>query len=251
MPAQEARTSAQQQASTSTKQPPQDAALAPAEQGRIHAQEALSLMEQRAGGDDAVRAASLHTLQATLAERMGSTATTLGLGTPAARVVLGTAVVMTLYGLVDQANGDIKTIPAHRTPWRAVASAVGQVSLMSVGVAAMIGIQDMAPAPAVASALMHRSFAIKLREAVCVWHGGRSFGEGGLPLWWAVVSLTWITGYIFGNLGPNFTYAFICSLAAATVAAKYFTWRCAMRKALTEHEVRMPALRCPACSLQL
>ncbi len=216
------------------------------------ADQALALVAMQARGEAAVRSAAFTALQQRISSLIGSASVSLGLGSAAARLALAIAIMASVYSILDQGNQDVRLVPAPRTPWSALVSPVLLVACMACGILALVRIQGVSPAAATAFTLLHRTFTVKGREAVAVWHGGRSLGEDGPMIWWAAALLTWVMGFAFGWLSPAALLGISYALACGTAGAKWFTLRGNLSRALRERQVRMPALRCPAtCALPL
>ena len=209
------------------------------------AEQALALVQQQSQGDAVIQAASLRSLQSGISEMIGSMTVALGLSSAAARLALSAAVVLAVYGLIDQANQDIKLVPASSSPWLALMSPFIMITLMVFGITVLNRLQGITPAAAITFSLLHRTFTVKSREAVSVWHGGKTLGEQGVWLWRCVALFTWVLGYSVAWVSAVALYAVSFIFACGTLASKYYVLKCNLRQAFGDRRVRMLALHCP------
>ena len=116
---------------------------------------------------------------------------------------------------------------------------------MLLGIVALARLQAVTLAAAVAFSFLHRTFTVKLREAVAFCNGGKSMSVRGCWLWRVAAVLSWLIGYALAFVGPTALYILTYTLACSTLGSKYYVMRCNLRQAFGERRVRMLALHCP------
>ncbi len=210
----------------------------PAEQGRQIAEQAWALIQQETHGDSTLTAATVGALQRGLTSQAGSITITLGVHSAPARLAMGVAVVVAAYGLVDQANADIKLVATASSPCTALLSPVSLVTLMVVGVVALVRLQSMTLAAAVSFTLVHRTCSVKTREAVACCYGGKTLGSRGRWGWRIAVVLSWVLGYALAFVGPTAIYCWTYILVCTTLSAKYVVLKGNLHKEYSDRRVR-------------